>query len=78
MSQPNILDRDPMEDDLRAFTPAQVGDLLALSEDTVRKMVAAGQLKTIQVWGKMRITAPAIRAYLQRADKSYRPRQRAS
>jgi excisionase family DNA binding protein len=70
MSQP--------DDELRAFTPEQLAEMLGISTRTVRRMVAAGQIKPIRVWGMPRFTAASIRAFLQRADQSYRPRRRAS
>jgi excisionase family DNA binding protein len=78
MSTPKNLDHDPDEYDLRAHTPEQVAELLGVSTRTIRRMVAAGQLKPIQVWGMPRFTSAAIRAFLARADKGYRPRQRSS
>ncbi len=73
-------DPDPAVTDpeLRAYTPEQLADLLGVSTRTVRRMVAAGQIKPIRVWGMPRFTASSIRTFLQRADHSYRPRQRTS
>lgn len=52
-------------DDLAfAYALPEVGRRLGVSTDTVQRMVRAGDLPCISVWGKRRVTHRALLAYL--------------
>jgi excisionase family DNA binding protein len=61
-----------------AYSFAEVGKRLGVSDDTVRRMVAAGDLPCVAVWGKRRITHRALQAYLDRLDAGVLPGVRRS
>lgn len=52
------------DDTAYAYTYAEVGRRLGVSHMTVRRMVKAGELPVIAVWGRTRITHRALAAYL--------------
>jgi excisionase family DNA binding protein len=53
-------------DDVRLLTIPAAAALLAVSENTVRRMMRAGELRPVPVWGKQRIPLTELRAYLAR------------
>jgi excisionase family DNA binding protein len=63
-------------DDLWAFSFAQVGERLGVSESTIRRMVRAGQLRTVPVWGKPRVLPSELRRYLDQLDTPIRAQRR--
>jgi len=69
------LTADPA-DDLYAFSFAQVGARLDVSESTVRRMVRAGQLRAVPVWGKPRVLPSELRRYLDQLDTPLRTQRR--
>jgi excisionase family DNA binding protein len=54
-----------LRDDLQAFTYIEVGKRLGLSRSTVARMVKAGELRAIVVWGRPRILPADLRSYLE-------------
>lgn len=58
----------PTEDRGYAYPFPAVAERLGVSERTVRRMVAAGELPVISVWGRRRVTHRALLAYLDRLE----------
>jgi excisionase family DNA binding protein len=55
--------------DLHAFTYAEVAERLGVSGQTVYRMVRAGHLRAVSVWGRPRVTAGELRRYLARLEQ---------
>jgi excisionase family DNA binding protein len=49
-----------------AYSLAEVGTRLGVSADTVARMIAAGHLPVVVVWGKRRVTHQALLTYIYR------------
>jgi excisionase family DNA binding protein len=50
---------------LRLFTVKQTGELLGYSERQVRRMIAAGKIRTVRDGGSVRVLPESIIAYKQ-------------
>jgi excisionase family DNA binding protein len=53
-----------MEDDLYAFSYAEVAARLGLSRSSVERLVRSGRLRVVSVWGRPRVRATELRRYL--------------
>ncbi|WP_260837055.1 helix-turn-helix domain-containing protein [Gordonia amarae] len=57
----------PIHDDLRVFRKADVAERLAISEDTVDRLIAAGELTTVRPRKRgvvVQIPAASLREYI--------------
>jgi excisionase family DNA binding protein len=52
----------------RVYTLKEVGDLLQVSEQTVRRLIREGQLQAIRVGVQLRVTQAALDAYLNQSS----------
>ena len=57
---------DALIPDLPLLTIARVAELLAVSDDTVYRMVGRGELRSYDVAGVIRVYPPSVREYLCR------------
>lgn len=57
----------PISDDLRVFLKSEVAERLRVSEDTVARLIAAGELRTVRPRKRgviVQIPAASLRAYI--------------
>lgn len=59
----------------RFFSIATVAAHLDVSQKTVRRWIAAGELMVYQIGGQLRISEPDLAAFLARARRSLRKRR---